>query len=189
MGNKQTVFSEEQLDEYQNCTFFSRKDILRIYHRFRDLAPETVPADMTSPTHLAYKMSVLDLERMPEFRENPFRRRIFETFSQDGLGNLTFDDFLDVCSVFSENTPRDVKANYAFKIYDYDGDNHLGKSDLSLTLSALTRNELSDEEVNFVCEKVLEEADLDDDGQLSYTEFEHLIERSPDFVSLFHIRI
>ena len=30
---------------------------------------------------------------------------------------MTFDDFLDMFSVFSEAAPRDVKVVYAFKIY------------------------------------------------------------------------
>lgn len=30
--------------------------------------------------------------------------------------------------------------------------------------------------------KVLEEADLDEDGMLSFIEFEHVISRAPDFV-------
>jgi len=38
-------------------------------------------------------------------------------FSEDGQGDMTFDDFLDMFSVFSEAAPRDVKAVYAFKIY------------------------------------------------------------------------
>ena len=38
-------------------------------------------------------------------------------FSEDGQGNMTFDDFLDMFSVFSEAAPRDIKAIYAFKIY------------------------------------------------------------------------
>ena len=30
---------------------------------------------------------------------------------------MSFDDFLDMFSVFSEAAPRDIKAVYAFKIY------------------------------------------------------------------------
>ncbi|VVD02510.1 unnamed protein product [Leptidea sinapis] len=43
-------------------------------------------------------------------QENPFRRRICQVFSHDGSGNLTFEDFLDMMSVFSESAPRDIKA-------------------------------------------------------------------------------
>lgn len=38
---------------------------------------------------------------------------------------------------------------------DFDGDNYLGKEDLRSTLRCLTRNELSEEEVEFVVEKVI----------------------------------
>ena len=51
------------------------------------------------------------------FQENAFRQRICEVFSEDGLGNMCFDEFLDMFSVFSESAPRDIKAIYAFKIY------------------------------------------------------------------------
>jgi hypothetical protein len=40
-----------------------------------------------------------------------------KVFSQDGSGNLKFEDFLDMMSVFSEQATRDVKASYAFRIY------------------------------------------------------------------------
>lgn len=50
-------------------------------------------------------------------QDNPFRQRIAEVFSEDGDGNMTLDDFLDMFSVLSEMAPRDLKAYYAFKIY------------------------------------------------------------------------
>lgn len=40
-----------------------------------------------------------------------------EAFSEDGDGNLTFNDFVDMFSVLCESAPRELKANYAFKIY------------------------------------------------------------------------
>ena len=50
-------------------------------------------------------------------QENPFKKRICRVFSEDGTGDMSFDDFLDMFSVFSEGAPRSVKANYAFRIY------------------------------------------------------------------------
>ena len=50
-------------------------------------------------------------------QENPFKRRICRVFSEDGNGDLSFDEFLDMFSVFGESAPRDLKAVYAFKIY------------------------------------------------------------------------
>ncbi len=37
---------------------------------------------------------------------------------------------------------------------DFDGDSFLGKVDLSRTIGCLTRSELSQEEIDFICEKV-----------------------------------
>lgn len=54
---------------------------------------------------------------MSSLQDNPFRQRIAEVFSEDGQGNMTLDDFLDMFSVLSEMAPRDLKAYYAFKIY------------------------------------------------------------------------
>ena len=34
----------------------------------------------------------------------------------------------------------------------------------------------------FLCDQILEEADLDDDDSLSFAEFEHVISKAPDFV-------
>ncbi|XP_019369232.1 PREDICTED: calcium and integrin-binding family member 3 isoform X5 [Gavialis gangeticus] len=119
---------------------------------------------------------------MPELKDNPFRQRIAEVFSEDGEGNMTLDDFLDMFSVLSEMAPRDLKAYYAFKIYDFNNDDYICKSDLEKTVNKLTRNELTLEEVSLVCEKVIEEADLDNDGKLSLEDFQHMIVRAPDFL-------
>lgn len=41
---------------------------------------------------------------------NPFRNVIGESFSEDGLDNLSFSDFVDMLSVLCETAPRQVKA-------------------------------------------------------------------------------
>lgn len=189
MGNKITTFTEEQIDAYQDCTFFTRKEILRLFKRFQGLYPEHVPMDMTKGQTSEVKIPPTIIETMPELKENPFRLRLCEVFSEDGTGHMSFDDFIDMFSVMSEAAPREIKTVYAFKMYDFDGDNFLNRDDLEKTLICLTRKELLQEEISFVVEKVLEETDLDDDGMLSYIEFEHVISRSPEFLNIFHIRI
>ncbi|XP_078234319.1 calcium and integrin-binding family member 3 isoform X3 [Pogona vitticeps] len=174
MGNKQTVFTPEQLDAYQDATFFTRKEILRLFDRYRDLAPQLVPLDYTNKPDVKLPYELIG--SMPELKDNPFRQRIAEVFSEDGEGNMTLDDFLDMFSVMSEMAPRDLKAYYAFKIYEK-------------TVNKLTRKELTPEEVCLVCNKVIDEADLDNDGKLSLEDFQHMIVRAPDFLSTFHIRI
>nr|XP_033777001.1 calcium and integrin-binding family member 2 isoform X3 [Geotrypetes seraphini] len=153
MGNKQTIFTDEQLDAYQDCTFFTRKEILRLHSRYYELAPNIVPMDYTDDPDV--KLPIQLIINMPELMENPFKERIVETFSED----------------------------------DFNTDNFICKSDLEKTLNKVTREELTEEEVTLVCEKVIEEADMDGDGKLAFADFENMISKAPDFLSTFHIRI
>uniref|UniRef100_A0A3Q3GMC0 Calcium and integrin-binding family member 2 n=2 Tax=Kryptolebias marmoratus TaxID=37003 RepID=A0A3Q3GMC0_KRYMA len=170
-----------------DCTFFTRKEILRLHGRYHELAPHLVPMDYTNEPDC--KLPLALIVDMPELKENPFRNRIVESFSEDGMGNLSFNEFVDMFSVLSETAPRELKAIYAFKIYDFNVDNYLCKEDLEKTLNRLTKEELTPEEVDLVCEKTIDEADLDGDNKLSYSDFENMISRAPDFLSTFHIRI
>uniref|UniRef100_A0A915Q0W7 EF-hand domain-containing protein n=1 Tax=Setaria digitata TaxID=48799 RepID=A0A915Q0W7_9BILA len=173
--SKGGIFTRDQIDEYQDCTFFTRKDILRLYKRFYALNPIKVPTNMQGNRPAIISLCFEEIEKMPELRVL--------------IRNLTFDDFLDMFSVLSEMAPLQLKLKYAFRIYDFDGDDQLGHDDLSKIIRCLTRDELSDEEVEFIIERVIEEADLDGDEQISYAEFEHVVSRSPDFIRTFHIRI
>ncbi|XP_041367026.1 calcium and integrin-binding family member 3-like isoform X2 [Gigantopelta aegis] len=182
MGSKVSSFSDKQLEEYQESTFFTRKEILKIFQRFRNLAPMLIPTDMKGDLECKQrKIPASMVITMPELVNNPFNERICQVFSDDGSGELSFDNFLDMLSVFSEVAPHDMKILYAFKIYDYDNDNVLNRDDLERFVTALTKNELTEEEMHFVVSKVLEEVDMDDDGSLSYLEFEHVMSRATGF--------
>lgn len=200
MGNKIATFTEEQLEDYQDCTFFTRKEILRIFKRFRDMGdPGAVPRSMTSQQASTLRIPLSCLTRIPELKENPFRQRISEVFAKCQSSELStsaasdegicFEEFLEMMSVFSEQAPRDLKVFYAFKIYDFDQDGVLGLNDLERTCRQLVQDDLNVDEVTTVCQKVLEESDIDGDGVLSYLEFEHVVTRASDFMATFHIRI
>ncbi|XP_041975539.1 calcium and integrin-binding family member 2 isoform X1 [Aricia agestis] len=188
MGNKIVTFTEQQLEDYQDCTFFTRKEILRVFKRFRAVCPSLVPQQLSPSDARSLAVPLDKILTLPELKENPFKRRICEVFSHDGEG-LTFDDFLDMMSVFSEAAPRDIKAWYAFRIYDLDNDLYIGKEDLLEASRLLTKGELQSPELDQIVASVLEEADMDGDGQLSFMDFEHVVVRAPDFLSTFHIRV
>ncbi|XP_043281676.1 calcium and integrin-binding family member 3 [Venturia canescens] len=195
MGNKVAIFSEEQLNDYQDCTFFTRKEILRIFKRFREMGdPGMVPRSMTPQEAANLRLPSSYLARIPELKENPFRERISEVFTNSEANSssaegICFEEFLEMMSVFSEHAPRDLKVFYAFRIYDFDEDGVIGTADLERTCRQLVQSGLTSEEIGTICRKVLEESDIDGDGALSYLEFEHVVTRASDFLSTFHIRI
>lgn len=58
----------------------------------------------------------------------------------------------------------------------------LGIGDLRLVVDRLTAPQrLSEMDMQQLLQYILDEADLDDDGALSFAEFEHIIEKSSDF--------
>lgn len=74
-------------------------------------------------------------------------------------------------------------VTWSHVIIDFDGDDMLGVSDLKQVINKLTGdNKLNETEMNWLIQNILEEADLDDDGALSFAEFEHIIDRSSDFL-------
>ncbi|XP_044300801.1 calcium and integrin-binding protein 1 [Varanus komodoensis] len=169
-------------------TFLSKPEILLAHRRFSELLPkerrerafeERVP-----------KSQVLLL---PELRANPFRDRICQVFStaDNGEGSLSFEDFLDLLSAFSDSATLEVKSHYAFRIFDFDDDGTLDKKDLENLVNCLTgegeESRLSSVEMDQLIQNILEESDIDKDETINLSEFQHIISRSPDFTSSFKI--
>ncbi|XP_076039720.1 calcium and integrin-binding family member 2-like [Oratosquilla oratoria] len=184
MGQGSSQFSETELEDYQDLTYFTKKEILYAHKRFKELAPEKVGHNRNS------KLPMEKLRTLPELRANPFAERICLVFSSTKDGDCTFEDFLDMMSVFSDAAPKSVKAKYAFRIFDFDGDDYLGRGDLQETITRLIAPQnFNGEDMETLISRVLQEADLDDDGMLAYAEFEHVISKSPDFANSFRIRL
>ncbi|KAG8516348.1 Calcium and integrin-binding protein 1 [Galemys pyrenaicus] len=117
---------------------------------------------------------------------NPFRERICRVFSTSPTrDSLSFEDLLDLLSVFSDTATPDVKSHYAFRIFDFDDDGTLNREDLSRLVNCLTGEgedtQLSAPEMKQLVDNILEESDIDRDGTINLSEFQHVISRSPDF--------
>ena len=92
-----------------------------------------------------------------------------------------------------------VKAEWAFKVFDYDGDNLLGKNDIRKVVDSITNSgegvgeekevRLDNKEVNSVVENVLNETDLNRTGFISLTEFKQIVTKSADFADSFRIKL
>ncbi|KAK0095394.1 hypothetical protein PV326_008498 [Microctonus aethiopoides] len=184
MGAARSQFTEEELQDYQDLTYFTKKEVLYAHQKFKALAPEKVGHNRNA------KLPISKILQYPELRVNPFGDRICKVFSSSQDGDCTFEDFLDMMSVFSDAAPKAVKAEHAFRIFDFDGDDMLGVGDLRQVIDRLTAPQrLSEGEMQRLLQYLLEEADLDDDGALSFAEFEHIIEKSSDFSKTFRINL
>ena len=74
-----------------------------------------------SPARNKLRLLVQETVKIDELRCNPFSARIVYLFSEDGSGELTFQRFINMFSVFSGRTSRQTKAVWAFALWDFDG--------------------------------------------------------------------
>uniref|UniRef100_A0A8I6ACA7 Calcium and integrin-binding protein 1 n=1 Tax=Rattus norvegicus TaxID=10116 RepID=A0A8I6ACA7_RAT len=183
MGGSGSRLSKELLAEYQDLTFLTKQEILLAHRRFCELLP---PEHRTVEESLHTRVSFEQILSLPELKANPFKERICMVFSTSPTrDSLSFEDFLDLLSVFSDTATPDIKSHYAFRIFDFDDDGTLDREDLSRLVNCLTGEgedtRLSASEMKQLIDNILEESDIDRDGTINLSEFQHVISRSPDF--------
>ncbi|RNA17142.1 calcium and integrin-binding 1-like [Brachionus plicatilis] len=180
MGSNHSAFQSEEnkakLAEYQKFTYLKTYEIFKCYEAFEKVAkkPRGKFEDWT-----------IDEEKFREFdqfKNNPFLDRIFEVFS-NGDGAMSFEHYLNMMSVFSDSCPTDVKAKYAFRIYDFKNSHHLDQEDIGSLIEKITvKQNFSEDFKNIIIKKIFEEADIDGNDQISLEEFNHIANKySNDF--------
>ncbi|NXO04848.1 CIB1 protein, partial [Rhinopomastus cyanomelas] len=188
MGASGSVLPREALAEYQELTFLNKQEILLAYKRFSELLPKE-ERDNACATRVPKSRFLM----LPELRANPFQHQICHVFSTSDVrdGSMSFEDFLDMLSAFSDSATLEVKSHYAFNIFDFDGDGILDRNDLEKLVNCLTgqgeESRLSTAEMEQLIHNILEESDIDKDGTINRSEFQHVVSRSPDFASSFKI--
>ncbi|XP_067411513.1 calcium and integrin-binding protein 1 [Emydura macquarii macquarii] len=187
-GSASSQLPRDLLGEYQELTFLTTQEILLAHKRFSELLPKEERERI-----LLTRVPKGKFLTLPELRANPFQDRICRVFStaEDGDGSMSFEDFLDMLSVFSDSATSEIKSHYAFRIFDFDDDGTLDRKDLEKLVNCLTgegdETRLSESEMDQLIQNILEESDIDKDGTINLSEFQHVISRSPDFASSFKI--
>lgn len=183
MGNRTSAFTEDELQDYEDLTFLTRKEILLAWQRWKELVGEA------KHDNKAFRYPEQIIQQLPELKHNPFKERITLVFSSNQDGTMDFEDFLDLLSVMSDKAPLQMKAHYAFHIFDYNGDKLLDEEDLVQVVDGLTGGKtLEEEEKAKLIDRLLKEVDLDGGG-ISQEEFKHLLTKCPDFTNSFRFSV
>ncbi|CAH0552183.1 unnamed protein product [Brassicogethes aeneus] len=180
MGNSSSTITTDLLEEYNVLTYLTKSEILSLYKLFNQIEGGANG-----------KVSVEKLEKkFPQLQVNPFRDRIYEVFSSEGDYKFSFEDLLDLCSVMSEKCPDSVKAAWAFRIFDFDGDNALGKDDLKQVIDRVTSRagEIQTEQKEHIIEILLRNMDMEASGSVGQIEFQHAVGKMAEFASSFTFR-
>ncbi|XP_030050984.1 calcium and integrin-binding family member 4 [Microcaecilia unicolor] len=138
-----------------------------------------------NPRHA--KLSTKQVCSLPALQVNPFRDRICKVFSGDD-GTFSFEHFLEMASVLSDQAPFKIKIKYAFRVYDFNENDYIDEEDIKTIVHRLTHSEdIEENDIIQLIDHVLDEADLDNDSMLSFEDFENAMSKTPDFLNSFRI--
>lgn len=132
-----------------------------------------------------------DFEAVRELSENPIRDRIVEAFFLPGQETLDFPSFVRVLAHFrpaEKNRSRDGaqqeransrnrKLKFAFRLYDRDRDGKISRTELLQVLREMLGLQVTEEQLQSIAERAIQEADLDKDGAISFDEFKKSLEK------------
>ncbi|KAG1656489.1 Calcium and integrin-binding protein 1 [Nymphon striatum] len=146
----------------QELTFFTQKEILHIFKKFRLLSPKEIDVD----PHVRIPWS--RVVALPELQKNPFGDRLCHVFSSQRDGHMSFDDFLDMMHVLSDYVSVRTKAAYAFAVYDFDDDGVISPDDLIILVNRLIgdENKFDAAQMSSLVDTIMDEVGIDEDGVL-----------------------
>eukprot|EP00043_Microstomoeca_roanoka_P008532 m.82139 g.82139 ORF g.82139 m.82139 type:complete len:204 (+) comp14283_c0_seq2:95-706(+) len=193
MGATSSQLPDEEVETLQQSTGFSTAQIHRLYRRFRRL-DRSDTGFITSEEFMS----------IPELAKNPLVERLVELFDRDGSGDasegavqITFEKFLNTLAVFLPITERskhmnidddDYKAwvdrkkkeklQFVFHIYDIKQDGFIDANELFAVLKMMVTDGITDEQLTFIVDQTIKEADGDRDGKISFDEFCRILENT-----------
>lgn len=155
MGANTSALLSEEIEEIARQSNLSQSEIKRLYKRFQKLDRNqsgTLEAD--------------ELMMIPELAMNPLVPRIVSIFD-----SVNFRQFVNNISVFGPNGTAEAKADFAFRIYDVDGDGFVSEQDLQTVLKMMVGDNIEEDSLHRVVRKVFEDADKDRNGLITRAEF------------------
>ncbi|KAM6988263.1 calcineurin B homologous protein 2 isoform 1-T1 [Tautogolabrus adspersus] len=165
--------------ELMQETGFSSAHLLRLYERFefldREKRGELRPHDFEAVGHLAL---------------NPIGDRIIGAFFSQGQETVDFASFVRILAHFRpadtnrrDGAPQDPpnsqtrKLKFAFQLYDQDRDGKISREELLQVLRAMVGIQVTEEQLQSIAERAIQEADLDRDDAISFDEFRKSLEK------------
>ncbi|XP_026225487.1 calcineurin B homologous protein 2 isoform X2 [Anabas testudineus] len=161
-------------------TGFSAAHLLRLHERFefldKDQKGELRPQDFAAVRELAM---------------NPIGDRIVAAFFSPGKETVDFPTFVQVLAHFRptdtnrtrEGTQREPansrtsKLKFAFQLYDQDRDGKISRAELLQVLRAMMGMQVTEEQLQSIADRAIQEADLDKDDAISFDEFKKSLEK------------
>ena len=149
MGNKQL-----QPESEEDLFVFTREELHILYENFNDL-------DLKDTGLIDFD----ELINLPDLSKNPIVKRVLKIFDMNNDGKISFYEYINGLSILTDlSLNKFEKLNFAFKIYDHDGDGYISNGDLFKTIKILIGNSLTNNHIQQIVDRTMIVADKDFDG-------------------------
>ncbi|KAK3900837.1 hypothetical protein C8A05DRAFT_35520 [Staphylotrichum tortipilum] len=169
MGNTTSAV----LDNIVQGSNFDREEVDRLRKRFMKLDKDN-----------SGTIEREEFLSLPQISSNPLATRMIAIFDEDGGGDVDFQEFVSGLSAFSSKGNKEQKLRFAFKVYDIDRDGYISNGELFIVLKMMVGNNLKDQQLQQIVDKTIMEADLDNDGKISFEEFQRIVQNTDVSMSM-----
>ncbi|XP_029164766.1 neuronal calcium sensor 1-like [Nylanderia fulva] len=157
----------EQLSILTWRTGFSKDEIRKLYHSFKQLCPRGCA--MTGDLKSAYT------KLFPLGDPAKYAQIVFNSFDKDGDGIVNFSDLLRVMTLII-NGNMDQKLSWIFELYDLNGDGCITRQEMLIIISAIYEmvqdaQNVAQSIVDSQVDRFFEKMDANRDGVVSREEF------------------
>ncbi|XP_041090651.1 calcineurin B homologous protein 1-like [Polyodon spathula] len=178
--NSSTLAKIHNVEELILETGFSSSHVCHLYSRFHSLDKDDKGL-----------LSRADFQTISELAVNPLGDRIINAFFPDGMDLIDFNSFVRTLACFRPveesqkkelNSPEPInsrtnKLMFAFQLYDQDKDGKISNYELLQILRMMVGVQVTEEQLENITDRTIQEADLDGDNAISFEEFKKSLEK------------
>ncbi|XP_031395101.1 calcineurin B-like protein 4 isoform X6 [Punica granatum] len=166
-------------------TPFTVSEVESLYELFRKISSSLVNDGLIHKEELQLALFKNSSKR------NLFLDRIFDLFDVNGNGRIEFSEFVRSLAIFHPKTTDQVKASYAFRLYDLRQTGciervefwlHGQLKEMVLALFYESELNLSDDVVETIVNKTFAEADAKGDGKIDEEEWRDYVAKNPSLL-------
>lgn len=152
---------EEELEELEETTCFTQKEIKILFERFNML-------DRNNNGYITFN----ELMLLPEFHSNPLGGIILNGLEETlNYENMTFPFFLDVLQIFSKKTDKKERIRFVFRALDLNHDGRICANVLVRLYKTINGENCDDVRMFVEVKRVLNMYDQGNKGYMSYKDF------------------
>ncbi|EPS66991.1 hypothetical protein M569_07786, partial [Genlisea aurea] len=159
-------------------TAFNVNEVEALYELFRQLSSSILDDGLIDKEE--FVLALCD-----GGKKNFMAEKLFDVVDEKHDGHIEFPEFVHSLNIFHPDTPQSDKISFAFKLYDVRSTGYIERNGLKKMILATlseTGSSLSDEQLDAILDRTLEEGELKEEGKMDIQEWEQMVSKCPSLI-------